>query len=79
MYKVISVARMNNSGNGNPRYAVSLQDKETKEIIATRTPIDYGWVYGVSWHNLEGATIKATLKSDKRTDAKHLMRMEVLD
>jgi hypothetical protein len=50
--KVSKVSRLDNSINGNPRYAVWLD-----RLGRFRTPTDAGWVYGVNFSKLEGRTV----------------------
>lgn len=50
--KVQTVSRLQNSVNGNPRYAVWLEG-----LGRFRTATDAGWVYGVNFGNLEGRNV----------------------
>ena len=59
--KIAKVSRLQNSINGNPRYAVWLEG-----LGRFRTPTDAGWVYGHSFSNYEGRTaLIDTGKTDK--------------
>ena len=50
---VTKVSRLSNSINGNPRYAVWLDG-----IGRFVTPVDAGWIYGISWHVYEGLNVR---------------------
>ena len=61
--KVSKVSRLQNSINGNPRYAVWLEG-----LGRFTTPTDAGWVYGVNFGNLEGHP--ALIETGKRTNSR---------
>lgn len=61
--KVTKVSRLNNSINGNPRFAVWL-DRLGRFV----TPTDAGWVYGVNFRNLEGRNV--LVETGKRTNSR---------
>lgn len=44
-YKVCTMNRLNNSVNGNPRFALTLQDVETEEFIQCKTQTDSSYGY----------------------------------
>ena len=60
--KVTRVSRLNNSYNGNPRWSVTLG-----ELGRFVTPIDAGWVYGVSWRLLLGQPVFVTVGARKNS------------
>lgn len=60
---VTKVSRLRNSINGNPRYAVWLD-----RLGRFTTPTDAGWVYGVSFGNLEGR--KVLIETSKRENSR---------
>ena len=53
--KVLSVIRLNNSINGNPKYEFIISG-----IGIARTASDAGWVYGLSAHSIEGKDVVVT-------------------
>jgi len=53
--RIESVKRLQNSTNGNPRYAVKFPDGS-----ALRTKPDAGFVFGVRWERLDGASATIT-------------------
>ena len=66
--KVTTVSRLNNSYNGNPRYAVTLECDSCLEGLGRfNTPIDAGWVYGVNFGNLEGRIVVIDTGATKKT------------
>lgn len=46
--EVVKLERLHNSTNGNPKYAVTLENGKTYKTAA-----DAGWVYGVYWEGVE--------------------------
>jgi len=66
--KVTKVSRLNNSINGNPRYAVWL-DRLGRFV----TPTDAGWVYGVNFGNLEGRNV--LIETGKRTNSRTIEKL----
>lgn len=46
--EVVKLERLQNSTNGNPKYAVTLENGKTYKTAA-----DAGWVYGVYWEGVE--------------------------
>ena len=53
--KVLSVIRLNNSINGNPKYEFIISG-----IGIARTASDAGWVYGLSALSIEGKDVVVT-------------------
>lgn len=50
--KITKVSKLKNSYNGNPRFAIWLDG-----LGRFTTPVDAGWVYGISPHTLEGKSV----------------------
>jgi len=61
--KVAKISRLNNSLNGNPRYAVWLEG-----LGRFTTATDAGWVYGVNFRNLEGQPV--LIETGKRINSR---------
>tara|TARA_R100000231_G_scaffold58012_1_gene47955 strand:+ start:637 stop:906 length:270 start_codon:yes stop_codon:yes gene_type:complete len=53
--KVLSISRLNNSINGNPKYEFVFSG-----IGIARSASDAGWVYGLSAHSIEGKDVVIT-------------------
>ena len=49
--EVVKLERLQNSKNGNPKYAVTLENGRTYKNSA-----DAGWVFGVDWEGVEPQT-----------------------
>ena len=67
--KVSKVSRLQNSYNGNPRYAVTLEG-----LGRFTTPTDAGWVYGVNFHNLEGQPV--LIETSKRANSRTIQSIQ---
>lgn len=68
--KITKVSRLNNSYNGNPRYAVWL-DRLGRFV----TPVDAGWVYGHTFSNYEGRT--ALIDTGSRENSRTIQNIQV--
>ena len=67
--KVTKVSRLQNSYNGNPRYAVWLEG-----LGRFVTPNDAGWVYGISWPWYEGLNV--LIETGKRANSRTMQSIK---
>jgi hypothetical protein len=79
MYKVISCTTHYNSKDGNPRYRLSLQHEDTKDIVLACTLLNAMWVYSITWDTMVGKRVQPVLSEDGRTMWKRLEQIIVLD
>ena len=68
--KVSKVSRLQNSYNGNPRYAVWVEG-----LGRFSTSTDAGWVYGVNWSDLKGRTV--LLEVSQRENSRTIQSIDI--
>jgi hypothetical protein len=70
---IVHVGRKTYSHYGNPIYKVIYRKVGSEIQIETKTQPNYGFVYGVVWHNLNGKYAKISLtKSGNIEDLKQI-------